>query len=103
MFKYIDQQQWSTLYHVITVRFDEVEEFYAVRDDGITFEAIPMLVHIRRFRAFLLYYRSTMCWGECQTDDDVMHSMPKDFLEYYSSKAYHDDYAASCPTTPLQS
>jgi hypothetical protein len=61
MVKYIDQQQWSTLSHVITVGFDSVDEFYTVRDDGITFDVTPMLVHIHRFKAFLLYYRSKMC------------------------------------------
>jgi hypothetical protein len=102
MVKYIDQQQWSTLSHITTVGFDEVEKFYTVRDDGFTFEVTPMLVHIRIFKAFLLYYRSKMCWGEGPTDDDVMRWIPIDFLEYYSSKAYHDDYAAAFHPIPLK-
>jgi hypothetical protein len=44
-----------------------------------------------------------MCWGEGPTDDDVLHWIPKDFSEYYSSTAYHDDCAAACPKTPLKS
>jgi hypothetical protein len=54
MVKFIDQQQWSTLEHVVSVGFDEVGEFFTVRDDGITFEDTPMLIHIRRFKAFFV-------------------------------------------------
>jgi hypothetical protein len=63
MVKYINQQQWSTLPHVITVGVDEVDEFYTVRDDGITFESSPMLIHLRKFKAFLLYYKRKTCWS----------------------------------------
>jgi hypothetical protein len=66
MVKYIDQQQWLTLSHVTTVCFAKVDEFYTVRDDGITFEVTLMVVHIRRFKAFLLYYHSRMCWVKVQ-------------------------------------
>jgi hypothetical protein len=41
MVKYIDQQLWSTYSQIITVGFDEVDEFYTVRDDGITVEVTP--------------------------------------------------------------
>jgi hypothetical protein len=34
-------------------------------------------------------------------DDDVMNWTPKDFKKNCSSKAYHDDYAAVCPTNSL--
>jgi hypothetical protein len=61
MVKYIDQQQWSTLEHVVSVGFDEVEEFFTVRDDGFTFEDKPMLVHLHKFKSFLLYYKSKTC------------------------------------------
>jgi hypothetical protein len=70
--KFIDQQQWSTLAHVVSVGFDEVEEFFTVRDDGITFHNTPMLTHLQRFKAFLLYYRNKTCWGEGPMVDDVM-------------------------------
>jgi hypothetical protein len=32
----------------------------------------------------------------------MMNWTPKDFKKYCSSKAYHDDYAADCLTTPLK-
>jgi hypothetical protein len=55
MVKFIDQKQWSTLEHVVSVGFDDVGGFFTVRDDGITFDDTPMLIHLRRFKAFLLY------------------------------------------------
>jgi hypothetical protein len=37
------------------VGLEEVDAFYTVRDDGITVESTPTLIHLHRFRAFLLY------------------------------------------------
>jgi hypothetical protein len=102
MVKFIDQQQWSTLEHVVSVGFDEVGEFFTVRDDGITFEDTPMLIYLRRFKALLLYYKSKTCWGDGPTEDDVMLWTPKYFSQYCGTKAYHDDYAAACTTTRLK-
>jgi hypothetical protein len=48
MVKYIDQQQWSTLSHVILVGLEEVDEFFTVKDNGITFDSMPMLLHLHR-------------------------------------------------------
>jgi hypothetical protein len=56
MVRFIDQQQWSTLEHVVSVGFEEVGEFLTVRDDGITFEDTPTQ-NLCRFKAFLLYYK----------------------------------------------
>jgi hypothetical protein len=67
MVKYIDQQQWSALPHIITVGFDEIDEFYTVRDDGITFESSPVLFQLHRFNTFWLYYKSKTCWGDGPT------------------------------------
>jgi hypothetical protein len=102
MVTYIALQQWSTLEHVVSVGFDEVEEIFTVRDDGFTFEDTPMLIHLREFKSFLLYYKSKKCWGEGTTDDEVMNLTSKAFKTYCSSKAYHDDYATAYPTTSLK-
>jgi hypothetical protein len=102
MVKYIGQQQWSTLAHVVSVELDEVNEFFTVGKDGFTFEDTPMLAHLRIFKSFLLYYKSKTFWGEGPTDGDVMNWTPKDFKKYCSLKAYHDDYAVVCPTTSLK-
>jgi hypothetical protein len=40
----IEQQQWSTLAHVVSVGIEEVEEFFTAKMDGITFKATPMPV-----------------------------------------------------------
>jgi hypothetical protein len=102
MVKYIDQQQWSQLVHVVAVGLEDIDEFFTVKNDGLTFGAAPMYTHLCSFKSFLLYYKSKTCWGEGPTDDDVMNWTPKDFKKYCSSKAYHDDYAAKCPTNPLK-
>jgi hypothetical protein len=72
MVKFIEEQQWSTLEHVVSTGFDEVGEFFTVRDDGITFEDTTMQIHLQRFKAFLLYYHSKTCCGQGPTEDDVM-------------------------------
>jgi hypothetical protein len=63
---------------------------------------MPMLIHLYRFKAFLLYYKSKTFWGDRPTKDDVTYWTPKDFKKYCSSKAYHDDYAAAFPTPSLK-
>jgi hypothetical protein len=60
-----------------------------------------MLIHLCRFKEFLLYYKSKTCWGEGPTEDDVMLWTPKDLSQYCCTKAYHDD-ASACPTPPLK-
>jgi hypothetical protein len=46
-------------------------------------------------------YDSIIDWGDGPTKDDMMLWTPKDFSQYCCPKAYHDDYAAACPTPPL--
>jgi hypothetical protein len=87
MVRYIDQKQWKTLSQVVSVGLDEVKEFSTMKSDGVTFEATPMLVHIRSFKAILLCYCCMMCWREGPSDDDVVYRTPKDLPEYFSSKA----------------
>jgi hypothetical protein len=67
--------------------------FFTVKDDGVTFDSTPMLVHLCKFKAFLVYYESKTCWGEGPTEEDLMKWTPKDFEQYCCTKAYHDDYA----------
>jgi hypothetical protein len=95
MVKYIGWQQWSTLAHV--------DNFFTVQKDGFTFEDTPMLVHLQKFKAFLLYYKSKTCWGDGPTEDNVMLWTPKDFSWYCCTKVYHDDYAVACPSIHLKS
>jgi hypothetical protein len=64
----IDQQQWLTLSHVISVGLEEVDKNFNVEDDGITFDSTPMLVQLHMFKAFLVYYKSKTFWGEGKTE-----------------------------------
>jgi hypothetical protein len=102
MVKSVDQQQWSTLEHVVSVGFEEVGEFFTVRDDGITLDDTLMLIHLHMFKAFLFYYKSKTCCDDGPTEDDVMLWTPKDFSQYCYAKAYHDDYTVTFPSTPLK-
>jgi hypothetical protein len=82
MVKYIDQQQWSQLVHIVMVGLEEVDEFYTVRDYGITFESMPMLIHLRRFKAFLVYYKSYTCWSDGPKCDVVDSKIYQPVLMY---------------------
>jgi len=53
MVRYIDQQGWEELADVTTIGIGEVKDFFTVEPDG-NFEAKPMLVHLRKFKAVLL-------------------------------------------------
>jgi hypothetical protein len=55
MVKYIGQHQRSTLDHIVSVGLNEVNKIFTVRKDGFTFEDTPMLIHLRKFKSFLLY------------------------------------------------
>jgi hypothetical protein len=54
MVKYIDQLQWSQLVHIVTVGLEEVDEFFTVKSDVLTFGAAPMYTHLPTFKSFLL-------------------------------------------------
>jgi hypothetical protein len=93
MVEYIDQQGWTELIHVTTIGLDEVKDFHTVRDDGITYSAKPMLIHLRLFKCFLLYYKR-----QCRelfttlSEDDVMYGFSRTrFEEYCGSDDYNDD------------
>jgi hypothetical protein len=105
MVKYIGQQQWSALAHVVSVGLDEVNDFFTVRKDGFTFEhhAQMLLVHLWTFVS------SHSC---CTTRVKRVGMMvrlkfevlwtPKDFSQYCRTKAYRDDYSAACSAIPLK-
>ena len=57
MVKFFQEQGWTKLIYVTTIGIDEVKDFYTVKDDGMTFEAKPMLIHVRLFKGFLLFYK----------------------------------------------
>jgi hypothetical protein len=93
MVEYIDQQGWTELIHVTSMGLDEVKEFHTVRNDTITYSANPMLIHLRLFKCFLLYYKR-----KCRelfttlSEDDVMYGFSRtQFEEYCGLDDYKDD------------
>jgi hypothetical protein len=56
MVSYIDQEQWESIYDVVTYHFKQIDDMNVIRDNG-KFDAKPMLKDRRRLKCFLLYYR----------------------------------------------
>jgi hypothetical protein len=52
MVRYIDQQQWSELAHIVMHSLEDSKDFEVFRDAGK-----PMLIHQNLFKSFLLYYK----------------------------------------------
>jgi hypothetical protein len=52
--KYMDQQGWLVLEDATMVGLDEVKDFPTFNDDG-TFDAKPMMHHLRMLKRFLLF------------------------------------------------
>jgi hypothetical protein len=93
MVRYIDQQGWTELEHVTTIGVDEIKDFFTTRSDG-NFDAKPMLVHLRMFKVFLLYYmRKGLELHTVLTEDDVMYMTKVEFKEYCGSAEYFADAA----------
>jgi hypothetical protein len=58
MVRYMDQQQWSELEHVVMTKLDEIKDFKTYRDDGFTIlDGGPMIIHQKKLQAFLLFYK----------------------------------------------
>ena len=71
--KFINQQGWTKLFHITTIGVDGVKDFYTTRRDG-NFEAKPMMIHIRIFKCFLLYYkRKCRALSTILDEDDVLN------------------------------
>ena len=94
MVRFIDQQQWTKLFHVTAIGLDEVKDFYTVRSDG-NFEAKPMMIHLRMFKCFLLYYkRKSREFVSTLTEDDVLDMSRSELYDYCGSDDYAADIAA---------
>jgi hypothetical protein len=97
MVKYIDQQQWLELAHVVMHGLEDSKGFEVFRDDGITIAGKPMLIHQKLFQSFLLYYKQRTLWEEDGPyEAKVMCWTPEEFKTYLTTKALHDDYAEYC-------
>jgi hypothetical protein len=63
MVHYMDQQQWSELEHMVMTALDEIKDFATFRDNGIIYEGKPMIIHQKKLREFLLFYKWKMFVG----------------------------------------
>jgi hypothetical protein len=86
---------------------DEIKDFATFRDNGITYEGKPMIIHQKNLRTFLLFYKGKTLWEEeGPTEDDVLGWMLCEFNAYCKSKEFHDDdaeYSRPRSTTPMRS
>jgi hypothetical protein len=81
--RFIDQQGWTKLIHVTTIDVGEIKDFHTVRPDG-GYKAKPMMIHLRMFKAFLLYYkRKCRELSISLDDDDVADIISKTGLHEY--------------------
>jgi hypothetical protein len=82
---------------------DEVKDFATFKDDG-TFEAKPMMHHLRMFKGFLLFYnRMSREISSLLDENDVMAIPITRFKEYCGSPDYHADLEAGLTPKRLAS
>ena len=102
MVTFIEQKKWTKLFHVTTIGIDEVKDFFTVRSDG-NYEAKPMMIHLRMFKCFLLYYKRK-CRDLVSTlgEDYVIEIMTRSsFYDYCGSDDHAADLASGgCPPIP---
>jgi hypothetical protein len=92
MVKYIDQQQWSKLAHIVMHGLEDSKDFEVFRDDRFTTLGKPILIHQKLFKSFLLYYKWQTLWEEeGPSEAEVMCWTPEEFETYLTRKAFHDD------------
>jgi hypothetical protein len=91
MVKYMDQQGWLVLEDATMFGLDELRDFAMFKNDG-TFEAKPMMHHLRMFKGFLLFYNRMSSELSSLLDEDDLMAIPITcFKEYCESPDYHAD------------
>ena len=95
MVSYIDQEQWGSIYDVVTYHFKQIDDMNVIRDNG-KFDAKPMLKGCRRLKCFLLYYRMK-CDALVSTliDEEVVMWKRSEFNDYYGSAKCQLDMAVA--------
>jgi hypothetical protein len=87
----IKQEGWTNLEDITLIAVDEVKDIQLLRGDGIHL-GCPMMVHIRMFKAFLLYYkRRSRVRTFPHSEDDVLEYTKLVFNEYCRSDFYTED------------
>jgi hypothetical protein len=100
MVRYIDQKDWKELEDVRMIDVDEVKDFYTVRDDG-KFKEKTMLIHLRKFKDFLLYYiQRGQDFHTTLSEDDVLDMTAEEFKSYCGSADFHADATIGSSPVP---
>ena len=55
MVEFMKQEGWDTLEDIVMIPLDEVNDFKLLNKDG-SFKGKPLTHHLRKFKAFILYY-----------------------------------------------
>jgi hypothetical protein len=91
MVEVIKQERWTKLEDIILIAVDEVKDLRLLRGDGMHLRC-PMMVHIRIFNAFLLYYKRRRRDHTYPPDEeDVLEYTKLVFNEYCRSDQYTED------------
>ncbi|MFA9289589.1 MAG: hypothetical protein ACEQSA_07020, partial [Weeksellaceae bacterium] len=95
MVSYIDQEQWESIYDVVTYHFKQIDDMNVIRDNG-KFDAKPMLKDRRRLKCFLLFYRKK-CDSLVSTliDEEVVMWKRSEFNDYCGSAKCQLDMAVA--------
>jgi hypothetical protein len=102
MVRYIDQQGWTSLEDVTLIGVQEVKDFFTVDTDG-HFKTKPMMVHLRIFKAILLFYTRKRRESPLKmTEEDVLLTTKQEFNQCCMSDKYHFDLAISCVNETLE-
>jgi hypothetical protein len=88
---------WTSLEYITLIGVKEVKYFFTVHPDG-SFKAKPMIVHLRMFKAFILFYTQKIVYAKSTqvlSQNDVL-LMTKQVLNWYcESDKYNFDLAIS--------
>ena len=99
------QEGWADSVDITMIMMSKVDGLYATNNDG-SYKAKPMAVHVRRCKAYLMYY-NRKCRDLLTTlgYEDVLNITKTELFDYMGSPGYHDDIAGglSKPTKPTSS
>ena len=85
MVSYIDQEQWQSVFDVVTHHFKQIDDFNVTQDNG-KFDSKPMLKDRRMLKCFLLFYRYKCNeLSSVEIDEDVVMWKRSEFLDYCGS------------------
>ena len=93
MAEFMKKEGWETLEDIVMIPLEEVNDFKLLNADG-TFKGKPLTHHLRKFKAFILYYhRKCKETGTILESDDVLNISVEEFVKYCLSTDFHSDLA----------